>query len=87
VHAIGQQPQRVPDGAPVQYERHRPEQSRLYRRVQQHAASCIADIEASTGGELPRFVKDEFDAFLDPQPPPRGRACEAGQGFAAGATP
>ncbi|MFN8737048.1 MAG: transposase [Betaproteobacteria bacterium] len=33
--------------------------------MQQHAASVIAHTEASTGSELPRFVKDEFDAFLE----------------------
>jgi hypothetical protein len=33
--------------------------------VQQHAASSIAHTEASTGSELPQFVKDEFDAFLE----------------------
>ena len=65
MQAIGRQQQRVPDGAPVHYERHRPEQSTLYRLVQQHAASFFAHTEASTGGELPRFVKDEFDAFLE----------------------
>jgi hypothetical protein len=65
VQAIGRQPQRVPDGAPVHYERHRPEQSTLYRLVQQHTASVFAHTEASTGGERPRFVKDEFDAFLE----------------------
>ena len=53
------------DGAPVHYERHRPEQSALYRLVQQHAASFIAHTEASTGAELPKFVKDEFDDFLE----------------------
>ena len=37
----------------------------LYRLVQQHAASFIAHTEASTGAALPRFVKDEFDAFLE----------------------
>jgi len=36
----------------------------LYRLVQQHAASFIAHTEANTGAELPRFIKDEFDAFL-----------------------
>jgi len=51
--------------APLHYERHRPEQTTLYRLVQQHAASFIAHIEASTGSELPRFIKDEFDAFLE----------------------
>ncbi|MFM8766626.1 MAG: transposase zinc-binding domain-containing protein, partial [Rubrivivax sp.] len=33
--------------------------------VQQHAASFIAHTEASTGAELPRYIKDEFDAFLE----------------------
>jgi len=65
VQAIGRQPQRAPDGAPLHYERHRPEQTTLYRLVQQHAASFIAHTEASTGAELPRFIKDEFDAFLE----------------------
>ena len=65
MQAVGRQPQRAPDGAPVHYERHRPEQTTLYRLVQQHAASFIAHTEASTGSELPRFVKDEFDAFLE----------------------
>ena len=45
-------------------ERPRPaEQTTLYRLVQQHAASFIAHTEASTGAELPRFIRDEFDAF------------------------
>jgi len=65
VQAIARQPQRAPDGASVHYERHRPEQTTLYRLVQQHAASFIAHTEASTGAELPRFIKDEFDAFLE----------------------
>ncbi len=33
--------------------------------MQQHAASFIAHTEASTGSELPGFIKDEFDAFLE----------------------
>ena len=65
MHATGRQPQRAPDGAPLHYERHRPEQTTLYRLVQQHAASFIAHAEASTGSALPRFIKDEFDAFLE----------------------
>jgi hypothetical protein len=32
--------------------------------VQQPAASLIAHTKATTGAELPRFVKDEFDACL-----------------------
>ncbi len=46
-------------------ERHRPEQTTLYRLVQQHVASFIAHTEASTGSELPGFIKDKFDAFLE----------------------
>ena len=38
----------APDGAPVQYERHRPEQTTLYRLVQQHAATFFAEVEAPT---------------------------------------
>jgi len=52
VQAVGRQPQRTPDGAPLRYERHLPEQTTLYRLVQQHAASFIAQTEASTGCEL-----------------------------------
>ena len=69
MQAIGRQPKRAPDGAALHYERHRPEQSTLYRLVQQHGASFIAYTEASTGAELPRFIKDEFDAFLEAAQP------------------
>ena len=64
MQAIGRQPQRAPDGAALHKERYRPEQTTLYRLVQQHAASVIAHTEGSTGAEPPRFIKDEFDAFL-----------------------
>lgn len=69
MQAIGRQRQRAPDGAPLHDERHRPEQATLCRLVQQHAAGFIAHTEASTGAERPRFIKDEFDAFLQPQVP------------------
>ena len=65
MQAIGRQPHRAPDSAPVHYERHRPEQTTLYRLVQQHAATFIAHAEAAAGADLPQFVKDEFDAFLE----------------------
>lgn len=65
MQAIGRQPQRAQGGAPVHYERHRPEQTTVYRLVQQHAATFIAETEAAGGADLPQFVKDEFDAFLD----------------------
>ena len=65
MQATGRQPQRAPDGAPVHYERHRPEQTTLYRLVQQHAATFFAQAEDAAGADLPQFVKDEFDAFLE----------------------
>ena len=49
MQAIGRQPQRAPGGAPVHYERHRPEQTTLYRLVQQHAATFIREAEAEAG--------------------------------------
>lgn len=53
----------APDGAPLHEERHRPEQTTLYCLVQQHAAGFIAHTEVNIGGELPRLIKDVFDAF------------------------
>ena len=54
MQVTGRQPQRAPDGTALHYQRHRPEQTTLYRLVQQHAASFIARTEASTGAERPR---------------------------------
>jgi hypothetical protein len=65
MQAIGRQPQRAPDGAPVHYQRHRPEQTTLYRLVQQHAVIFFAQGEDAAGADLPQFVKDVFDAFLE----------------------
>ena len=68
MQAIGWQPNppiRAPDGAPVHYERLRPEQTTLYRLVQQHAATFFAQTEEATGASLPQFIEDEFDAFLE----------------------
>ena len=64
MQATVQQPQRAPDGTPVHYARHRPEQTTLYRLVLQHAATFFAQAEDAAGADLPQFVKDEFDAFL-----------------------
>ena len=58
MQAIGRQPQRAPDSASVLYERHRPEQTTLYRLVQQHAATFIAEAQAATSADLPQFVND-----------------------------
>ena len=65
MQAIGRQPQQAPDGTPVNYERQRPELTTLYRLVQQHAATFFAQAEDGAGADLPQFVKDEFDAFLE----------------------
>ncbi len=51
--------------ARAQYVRHRPEQTALYQLIQQHAATFFAQAQEATGSSLPRYVKDEFDAFLD----------------------
>ena len=53
------------EGTAVHHERHRAEQTTLYRLVQQHAATFFAQAEAAAGADLPQFVKDEFDAFLE----------------------
>ena len=45
MRAFDGQPQRAPDDTRVHYERHRPEQTTLYRLVQQHAATFIAQAE------------------------------------------
>ena len=41
------------------------EQTTLYRLVQQHAATFFEQAESAVGADLPQFVKDEFDAFLE----------------------
>jgi hypothetical protein len=40
-------------------------QEHAARAALQHATSFIANTEASTGIELPRCIKDEFDALLE----------------------
>lgn len=70
MQAIGRQPQRAPDDAPLHYDRHRPEQTTLYGLVQQHAAIL----------ERPVVEKIMTHLGLDPQRPPRGRARVAEQG-------
>ena len=65
MRALGQQAFKAHGRARIHYERHRPEECTLYRLVQQHAATFFAQVEAATGTGLPKFVKDEFDAFLE----------------------
>ena len=42
-----------------------PEQTTLYRLVQQQAATFFEQAESAVGADLPQFVGDEFDAFLE----------------------
>ena len=62
---MGQAAQLVPARTPVHYERRHPEETTLYRLVQEHAESFFAHVQAETGASRPQFVKDEFDAFLE----------------------
>ena len=45
------------------YVRHRPEASLLYQLVEQHAEAFFAHL-AERGATLPKFVRDEFEAYL-----------------------
>lgn len=56
MQAIGRQLKRAPNGAPVQYERHCPEQTTLYRLVQQHAAAFFVQADGAASAALPQFV-------------------------------
>ena len=57
MQASVQQSRRVPDGAPVHDERHRPEQTTLYRLVQQHVATFIADLPQNVQGRVRRLPR------------------------------
>ena len=56
--------QPAPAGRGLHYERRRPEETTLYRLVQEHLETFLAQVELETGAGLPDFVKDKFDAFL-----------------------
>jgi hypothetical protein len=62
---MGQAAQRAPSSNPVHYERRRPEETVLYRLVQEHLETFLAQVEAETGASLPEFIQEEFDAFLE----------------------
>ena len=50
---------------PARYQRHRPEETTLYRVVHAHLDTFLAFVDINTGGAgLPTFVTDEFGAFL-----------------------
>ena len=49
----------------LHYERRRPEETTLYRLVQEHVKAFFAQVETETVSGLPGFVKDECDVFLE----------------------
>ena len=49
----------------VHYERRRPQQTILHGLVREHLATFLSQVELGGGASLPRFVKDEFEAFLE----------------------
>jgi hypothetical protein len=57
-------PQPAQAGARFAYERHRPEETTLYRVVQEELETFLAQVQAQTGSGLPQFVQDEFEAYL-----------------------
>jgi hypothetical protein len=57
--------QPAPAGRRIHYERRRPEETALYRLVQEHLETFLAQVELETGAGLPDFVREEFDAFLE----------------------
>jgi hypothetical protein len=48
---------------PPGYTQHRPEQTLLYRLVEQHYPAFVAAREAG-GWPLPSYVREEFEAYL-----------------------
>jgi len=58
VQAFVWQPRRALNSAPVNDERPRPESTRLYRLVQQHASASFAQAESEAGAGLPQLVEE-----------------------------
>ena len=48
---------------PADYARRQPETTLLYKTLQANWLEFLAELEAE-GGELPAFVKDEFEAYF-----------------------
>jgi hypothetical protein len=54
--------------APPGYGRHRPETTLLYQLVAEHYPT-FRDRRVAEGRALPRYVDDEFEAYLSRRPP------------------
>ena len=58
--------QRAAPAQPPRYERRCPDQTPLYRLVREHYETFAAEVDSANGGAgLPKFLKDEFDAYLE----------------------
>ena len=57
----------LPGDAPT-YERHRPEQTRLYALIEEHFPRFLQRLEAE-GVSLPHFVIEEFEACSEMRAP------------------
>jgi ribosomal protein S27E len=56
--------QHKPASHSIHYERRRPEETTLYRLIQEHLETFLAQAQAQTGSALLQFVQVEFDAYL-----------------------
>ena len=56
----------LPSRSCTVYQRRRPEQTVLYRVIQQHLLTFYAEVEGQSaeGYSLPRYVKEEFEGYL-----------------------
>ena len=50
---------------PIHYRRRRPAEGVLYQLVREHVDTFFAEVQARTGSALPKFVRDEFDRYLE----------------------
>ena len=71
---------RAAPAKPVHYKRRRLEETILYRLLQDHLETFLAEVEAGGVASLPQFVKGEFDAFLECGILRRAFAPRAGRG-------
>jgi hypothetical protein len=51
--------------APKKYQQRRPEQTVLYRVIQQHLESFLEHAHESSGKRLPKYVENEFRRYLE----------------------
>jgi len=54
---MGEALQRAPAATPVHYERRRPEETTLYRLVQENLETFLAQVETESGSGLPEFLR------------------------------